>query len=176
MLLVGNGARPSDGGILALDTDNEPEMLVATPANEVTTEFSPDGRFFTFHSNETGQAELHVMEVASGRTFPISTSIRGGAHGRWSPDSKKIYYAAVNGPGLLVAEVDLEAFSASVPVEISDIERRAGSNIELTDDGQRLLVTTFAGGDVSDQATATPRIRVILNWFEELKQRVPTGR
>jgi len=173
MLLVTIGARPNfDVGILALDTDNELEMLVATPANEVTTEFSPDGRFFTFHSNETGQDELHVMEVASGRTFPISTSIRGGAHGRWSPDSRKIYYAAVNGPGLLVAEVDLEAFSASVPVEISDIDRRAGSNIELTDDGKRLLVTTFAGG----QTPATPRIRVVLNWFEELKRLVPTGR
>ena len=49
---------------------------------------------------------------------------------------------------------------------------RAGT----TADGQRFLVTTFVGSDVSDPATATPRINVILNWFEELKQRVPTGR
>ncbi len=31
-------------------------------------------------------------------------------------------------------------------------------------------------GDMSDPTTATPRINVVLNWFEELKQRVPTGR
>ena len=44
-------------------------------------------------------------------------------------------------------------------------------------DGQRFLVTTFAiGGDVADDpAPNTPQINVVLNWFEELKQRVPTG-
>ena len=64
------------------------------------------------------------------------------------------------------------------PVEISDIDRRFRSNFDVTADGQRFLVTTYAsvGGDVSDPVPATPRIVVILNWFEELKQRVPTGR
>ena len=28
----------------------------------------------------------------------------------------------------------------------------------------------------SDGRLATPRINMVLNWFEELKQRVPTGR
>ena len=153
-------------------------MLAATPANEFTTELSPDGRFFTYHSNETGQFELYVMEVASGRTFPISTSIRGGAHGRWSQNGGEIYYLANNGPGILVAEVDLEAFSASDPREISGIDRRFRSNFDVTADGQRFLVTTYLsfGRDGSEQEPATPRIVVILNWFEELKRLVPTGR
>ena len=180
MLLVDNGAPPSDGGILALDldADQEPKMLAATPDNEFTTELSPDGRFFTYHSNETGQFELYVMEVASGRTFPISTSIRGGAHGRWSQDGSEIYYAASNGPGILVAEVDLEAFSASDPREISGIDRRFRSNFDVMADGQRFLVTTYAsvGRDGSEQVPATPRVNVILNWFEKLKQQVPGGR
>jgi len=30
--------------------------------------------------------------------------------------------------------------------------------------------------DSGDGTPTTPRITVILNWFEELKQRVPTGR
>ncbi len=70
----------------------------------------------------------------------------------------------------------MEPFSASDPVEISDIRRRLRSNFAVTADGQRFLVTTFAlGADVDDATPATPRINVILNWFEELKQRVPTG-
>ena len=69
----------------------------------------------------------------------------------------------------------MESLSAvSTAVEISDIRKRRFSNFDVTADGQRFLVTTFVSTDVSDPATATPRIIVILNWFEELKQRVAT--
>ena len=47
---------------------------------------------------------------------------------------------SVNGPGILVAEVDLEAFSASEPVELSDIVTRLRSNFAVTADGQKFLV------------------------------------
>ena len=68
----------------------------------------------------------------------------------------------------------MESLSAvSTAVEISDIRKRRFSNFDVTADGQRFLVTTFS---LEDVAPATPRIVVILNWFEELKQRVPTGR
>lgn len=69
----------------------------------------------------------------------------------------------------------MEPFSGSEPVEISDIGRPFLSNFDVTADGQRLLVTTNVDVD-SDGRSATPRIRVILDWFEELKARVPTGR
>ena len=151
-------------------------MLLMSPADEFMGDFSPDGRFFAFMSNETGQYEVSVMEVSSGRTFLVSTSTRGGWVPRWSQDGGEIYYGSVNGPGLLVAEVTWEPFSASDPVEISDIRRRRFSNFDVTQDGQRFLVTTLdLGADADDATPATPRIRVILNWFEELKQRVPTG-
>ncbi len=94
----------------------------------------------------------------------------------WSRDGSEIYYRSVVGPGILVAEVTMEPFSASDPVELSDTVMRPGANLDATADGQRFLVTTFVGSDVSDPATATPRINVILNWFEELKRRVPVGR
>ncbi|MFQ5742984.1 MAG: protein kinase [Acidobacteriota bacterium] len=178
MLLFDSGVIPNrDVGILALDTDQEPEMLVATAADELAGSFSPDGRFFAFMSNETGQFEVNVREVASGRTFPVSTSTRGGAFPRWSRDGREIDYLSVTGPGILVAEVEMEPFSASDPLELSDITRRLFANFDVTADGQRFLVTVRAGGvDAGDTEPATPRIRVILNWFEELKERVPTGR
>ena len=151
-------------------------MLLMSPANEFMGDFSPDGHFFAFMSSETGQYEVSVMEVSSRRTFPVSTSTRGGGEPRWSQDGGEIYYFSVNGPGILVADVDVESFSASDPVEISNIRRRRFSNFAVTADGQRFLVTTSAlGADVDDATPATPRINVILNWFEELKQRVPTG-
>ena len=42
---------------------------------------------------------------------------------------------------------------------------------DITPDGQRFLVVMPADETVSDEPTA-PQINVILNWFEELKERV----
>jgi hypothetical protein len=77
-----------------------------------------------------------------------------------------------------VAGVDTERFSASEPVEVSDIDRRRFITFDVTEDGLRFLVTTRPVdiGDAEGAAPDTPRIRVVLNWFEELKRRAPTGR
>jgi len=83
-----------------------------------------DRKYLDIVSDETGQSEVYVMEVKSGRRFPVSTSTRGGQGPRWSRDGGEIYYGSINGPGILVAEVDVESFSVSDPVEISDISRR----------------------------------------------------
>ncbi len=175
MLLFTRGFLPADVGILALDAD-QTETLVDTAADERSGRFSPDGRFFAFMSNETGQYEVYVREVSSGRKFPVSTSTRGGGGPRWSQDGKEIYYGSVNSSGILVAEVEMEPFSASDPVELAGITRRVLSNFDVTADGQKFLVTVPASsGDPGDTETTTPRINVVLNWFEELKQRVPTG-
>jgi len=178
MLLFESGAFPNrDVGELALDTQ-ETEMLVATAADESGGRFSPDGRFFVFNSNETGGFGVYAREVASGSTFPVSTSSRGGAIARWSRDGGEIYYFSTAGrDGLLVAEVDVETLRASEPVVISDIRRRFGTNFAVDDDGQRFLVTTgVSDADTGDATPPTDRINVILNWFEELKRLVPTGR
>ncbi len=105
MLLFTSGITPNrDLGMLALDTDPEPKML-ATAADELLASFSPDGRFFVFQSRETGQFEVNVREVSSGRTFQVSRSTRGGRVSRWSRDGKEIYYRSGNSSGILVAEV-----------------------------------------------------------------------
>ena len=173
MLLFDTGKFPnSDLGILALDGDEEPEMLVATAADEAEGSFSPDGCFFAFMTNETGQFEVNVRELSSGRTFSVSTSSRGGDVPRWSSDGREIYYRSRRGPGILVAEVSIERFSASAPLELSNIVMRRFANFDVTADGERFLVTVPVGED-----TAPPeRLHVVLNWFEELKQRVATGR
>ncbi len=175
MLLFGSGPENQiDLGILALDT-GDTEIHVDTAASEFWASFSPDGRFFAFHSDETGQFEVYVREVSSGRTFPVSTSTRGGWWPRWSRDGREIYYESWNSPGILVAEVDLESFSASDPVEVSDIVMQALSNFDVTADGQRFLVTVPAGSDETGGAAPSTRLNVVLNWFEELNRLVPTG-
>ncbi len=174
LLFVSGNLSNLDVGILALDT-GDTEMLVDTADMETWPSFSPDGRFIAFMSNETGQGEVYVREVSSGRTFPVSTSTRGGAAPVWSRDGREIYYVSSNSPGILVAEVDLESFSASDPVEVSDIAMRSFSNFDVTADGQKFLVTVPAGNDETGDTAPSARLNVVLNWFEELNRLVPTG-
>ena len=65
-LLFQSGSRVDlDVGLLALDqepVDQDPTMLLATEATETFPVFSPDGRFFAFNSNETGQFEVNEPE------------------------------------------------------------------------------------------------------------------
>jgi hypothetical protein len=43
------------------------------------------------------------------------------------------------------------------------------TNYDIADDGRFLMV-------LADERPVTTKLRVVLNWFEELKRRVPTGR
>ena len=55
------------------------------------------------------------------------------------------------------------------------VERGPGfeRNNDITRDGKRFLGVVAAGQTASGAPTA-PQIQVVLNWFEELKARVPT--
>ncbi len=69
----------------------------------------------------------------------------------------------------------MEPFAASEPVELSDIDVQALTNFDVTADGQKFLVIVPARRGDPEDAAPGARINFILNWFEELKQRVPTG-
>jgi len=47
-------------------------------------------------------------------------------------------------------------------------------NNDITRDGKQFLGVVAAGSAAASGATAAPQIQVVLNWFEELKARVPT--
>jgi hypothetical protein len=66
-------------------------------------------------------------------------------------------------------------FGNPVPVTMIPFERGAAferSN-DITLDGKRFLGVVFAGQSSTSGAPAAPQIQVVLNWFEELKARVP---
>jgi len=47
----------------------------------------------------------------------------------------------------------------------------AATDYDVSPDGQRFLMTKQSGG-----ASSATQINVVLNWFEELKRRVPPGK
>ena len=160
---------PGDSDIARVSLVGEPEVevLVESPADELDGGVSPDGRFVCFHSNETGQWDIHVMEIESKRRWMISTT--SGFASIWTRDGKQIIYSTA-GIGHRVEVRTSPDFSAGDPIPAFDLDlSRTGQVMDATRDGERLLVSFI---DVDDESEGRPRVTVALNWFDEIEERI----
>jgi hypothetical protein len=67
----------------------------------------------------------------------------------------------------------VQLFRASL-VERLFFTSRGGRNYDVSSDGQRIVVPSLPqAASLAEQAAAPLRIHVVLNWFEEIKARVP---
>jgi hypothetical protein len=152
--------------VLPLTGDQKPTRFLGLPLDEMHANFSPDGRFVAYSSNETGRLEVFVQ------TFPLSdrkwqVSTNGGYEPRWRRDGREIYYlsedrklmAVAVGPGPSF-DVPKALFQTRVAEDV--IAQR--THYVPTRDGQRFLVNTQ-----SDVAVPNP-ITVVLNWTAGLKK------
>jgi len=138
--------------------------------------FSPDGRWVAYGSDESGTDAVYVQPFpATGAKYQIS---RGdvGHHALWSRDGKQLFYIPAPGRFVVVNVTTQPSFSVSAPVPAPRAfnignAQTSPRNHDVGPDGRMLGIVT-AGRDPSTPATP-PQIDVVLNWFEELKQRVP---
>src|SRR6266566_6104660 len=77
--------------VLPLSGDKKPFPFLKTPFDEVHGQFSPDGKWIAYESNESGRSEIYVQPfpVAGGR---VQISNEGGVEPVWSRDGRKIFY------------------------------------------------------------------------------------
>jgi len=171
--------RDSDVWILSPDGNLTP--LLDSNFWEAYPEFSPNGRWIAYTSGESGRGEVYVRPFPGpGSTVQISTS--GGWTSIWSRDGGEIYYRSED--GWLVAvpvETSNDRFSAGKPLKLfEDRYASAGPvrSFDVTADGSFVFLTN-PPEDVSRSALSEffpDRIRVVQNWAEELRQRLPTDR
>jgi hypothetical protein len=150
--------------------------LISGPGNQQQASFSPDGRWVVYASAESGQPEIYVQSFPPGTKYQITTT--GGMSPLWSPDGKQIFYLDVMG-GLArqLRSVDVHTqpslgFGNPTKLPIDKIASRNGMvrSYDITPDGKQFLAAIRDAPD-SDPSTQ-PQMRIALNWFEELKQRV----
>ena len=108
----------------------ESRPFLATAANEMWAQFSPDGRWVVYQSNETGRFEIYVRAFPGpGVAIPISTA--GGVYARWARDGREIYYIA---PDATLMAVPVRAaattLSAAPPVPLFST-RRVGGGVNV---------------------------------------------
>jgi len=84
-----------------------------TPFNEAEARVSPDGKWVTYVSDQTGKAEVWIRPF-EGSAAPLRVSANGGHEPRWSPDGKAVFF--VNAVQMLKADVALApSLTASPP-------------------------------------------------------------
>jgi serine/threonine protein kinase len=166
---------------LSLQDKNAAPFGDVQSANEIEAAFSPDGRWVVYTSAMTtgGQSSVFVQPFPStGAKYLISD----GRHPMWSPDGKELFSIGGAAGQVFVISVTTQpsfVFGDRTPVPgagvLSSIEHPPGfpRNYDITPDGKR-FISVAAAGQTESGGSATPQIQVVLNWFEDLKQRVPT--
>jgi serine/threonine-protein kinase len=127
-------------------------------------------------SGALGVDSLFVQPFpTTGAKYQISKA--GGIHPVWSPDGKELFYGAGVGQMVAVSVTTRPTFTFGNPVPMTMIPFERGAAFErssdITRDGKRFL-GVVAAGQTASGAPAAPQIQVVLNWFTELQQRVPT--
>ncbi len=120
---------PTSGG--------EPKRITSNPGFDGHPAYSPDGRFIAYHSQKTPEYEsdrwrLMLFDRAAGTHAEVAESFdRSVDEIVWSPDSKQIYFTAVNEAEQPV--YGIAAASGSTPREI--VKDSFNESITIAADG-----------------------------------------
>jgi eukaryotic-like serine/threonine-protein kinase len=158
-----------------LDGNRQAQPLFQTSFDEENAEFSPDGHWVAYQSNESGQNQVYVRpypKIDDGR-WQISTN--GGSRPAWARSGRELLYLDANDQLMTVPVQTTPAFSAGNPSKVFDGRYLVPNNArtyDMSPDGQRFVMIK---GPQPEERTSQPSasIVVVLNWREELKQRVP---
>jgi Tol biopolymer transport system component len=170
---------PSDRTQLALfdGVTRQTTTLFADKGQLSQPQISPNGRWVAYQFPQSGLPQVSVATLGStGASLQISTE--SGYAPRWSRDGMVLYYRRI-GPVIDVADfvaVDvsrLPTLGKSTTVARALAALRGGihhAGYDVSPDGRLLIVQPAA------EESAALHFEVVLNWHEELKQRVPVGR
>jgi serine/threonine-protein kinase len=169
---------PSPSRVSAADRPSETERppadpLIATPAEEINAEVSPDGRYIAYQSNESGRYEVYL------RTFPDvnagrwQVSREGGTRPAWARGGRELFYLDAADLLTAVSVSHFPTLTLGTPTQILTTQYATPQSLRTYDvwpgDEKFLMMKENLG------MTAKPAsLVVVLNWFEELKRLVPT--
>ena len=165
----------SDIWILPWGTGGKPRPFLQMPGFQGHAVFSPDGKWLAYMSNELRSARQVFVQPypSTGAKYQITTD--GGDDPIWSPDGSQLFYSSNS--KLFAVDVRTQpgfSFGKPQPLPISGFLQRLGQppDYDITPDGKQFLVVLPASQNETNQRS-TAQIDIVLNWFEELKQRVP---
>ena len=157
--------------VVGLEGDRTPRPFARTEFQEQRPAFSPDGSWLAYESNESGTIQIYIAKYPDG-SGKTQVSIEGGSEPAWAARTNELFYRS--GDKLMTADVKTTpSLAAGKPRALFDGNFKppnnpGGRSFAALPDGQRFVFES-AGSHTDPQR----EIRLLLNWFDELKRRVP---
>ena len=155
-----------------------PEVLLQTPADERAPALSPDGRWLAYASAESGTAQVYVRAFPdTGGKWQISNS--GGTYPMWSRTGRELFFETLENVVMVAPyAVTGDSFAADKP-RVWSAQPIGGSantvrNVDLAPDGKRLVALMPV--ETADAQKAQRQVAFLLNFFDELRRKVPVGK
>ena len=151
---------------LRLDGAAKPAPFVATEFEERYAQFSPDGHWVAYTSNESGRLEIYVRAFPGGDSL-VQVSANGGDLPRWSTDGKELFF--FNDGKIVAASVGTPGgrFEVTSVTPLFDCRRPDGFRrmfYDVAPDGRFLMITP-------DSAPGPTPLTLIVNWRELMTRR-----
>jgi Tol biopolymer transport system component len=146
------------------EPDPHPLVLAQTQATEDQGQFSPDGHWVAYTSNESGQSEIYVIPFppsANAGRWVVSRG--GGVMPRWRRDGKELFFISPDWKMMAVDVSTSPAFQSGTPHPLFDTDmvdtgiRTGPMSWDIAPDGKRFLI-------ISENAAEASSLNVILNW------------
>jgi Tol biopolymer transport system component len=152
----------SDVWTIPVSGTGEPRKLLTSPATERAQEFSPDGRWVLFISNESGADELYAALYASPESrFQVSD--HGARAGRWMPDGRSMVFVASDG---LLRRVAVDGSGERLILGASETVfggRSIPGPADMAPDGTRILISV-------PDAVGSTTLRLVTDWRTLVKE------
>ena len=161
---------PIEGDEVSGWKPGKPTVFLAGPFDETDANFSPDGRWLAYQSNESGQNQVYV------RPFPgpggrVQVSTTGGSMPRWSRTRKELFFASPDREIMTATyTVQGDTFRADKP---SLWARGPFTSFDVHPDGQRIAIVR---AQESQSPVRPGRLVFVFNFFEEIRRLAPTGK
>jgi Tol biopolymer transport system component len=145
--------------------ERQPFVFLHGDFNESQGQFSPDGNWMAYTSDESGTPQINVVSFPKpGGVRQVSTA--GGNQPRWRRDGKELYYVALDRKLMAVSVKTGATFEAETPHPL--FETQLPTNLPrqayaVSPDGQRFLLAVPA------ESAGGPLI-LIQNWAAGLKK------
>jgi Tol biopolymer transport system component len=163
---------PVESGATGLRA-GKPEVFLKTPFHERAGVFSPDGRWLAYFSNESGDYRVYV-EAFPNKGAKRQVSPDGTSSPAWSRSGRHLFYLQFRAPRQLMA-ASFESHGNSFVTDKPRVWSReiaaftATGSYDTGPDGKRIIVLLPA---VTPQQPHD-RVVFLLNFFDELRRRVP---
>ncbi len=169
------GGMNFDIGVVSMEKERKWRLLLKEKHLEGVPEISPDGRWMAYMSDESGNYEVYVRPFPDVNAGRWQVSVAGGTSPIWSPDGRELFYRTAG--SVVAVDVQTEpAFKAGKPHVLFQDKyvplQTDATTWHISPDGKRFLMMKDIGSTGST-FEGPRKINIVVNWFEELKQRVP---